>query len=274
MYKNRLQLTKLRITLRFQAASHLPSFVGNTLRGALGRALSQLCCEWDSPRCDTCNKTAACVYGAMFKAQSSSSIPNPYVISAPFPSNGHYKSGDKLAFFITLFGSACIFERDVLSAAESMCTAKLKDAELVDAVCDYSRQWSDEGAESIVPCDKLTVHFMTPTEIRIGGEAITEVDFATLTESLFGRITDIIGNYTEGEFVLPYRLSVRKPLIQSEYNLKKVHLTTSGQPIDAILGTISYFGDVTRYLPYIDLGTQLHIGKKTTRGCGEYVFEI
>ncbi|MDR0221894.1 MAG: CRISPR system precrRNA processing endoribonuclease RAMP protein Cas6, partial [Lachnospiraceae bacterium] len=43
---------------------------------------------------------------------------------------------------------------------------------------------------------------------------------------------------------------------------------------DGFVGTVSYFGDVTRYLPYIDLGSQIHIGKKTTRACGEYVFEI
>ena len=38
----------------------------------------------------------------------------------------------------------------------------------------------------------------------------------------------------------------------------------ASEPVDGILGEARYFGDVTRYLPYIDLGTQLHLGKKTT----------
>ena len=43
---------------------------------------------------------------------------------------------------------------------------------------------------------------------------------------------------------------------------------------NGIVGSVRYKGDITKYLPYIDLGSQIHIGKKTTRGCGEYEFEF
>ena len=46
---NRLQLTKLRFILRFSADVLLPHFIGNTIRGAFGQALSLACCENKSP---------------------------------------------------------------------------------------------------------------------------------------------------------------------------------------------------------------------------------
>ena len=178
-----------------------------------------------------------------------------------------------LDFYIILCGSACIFEDAVLNAAQSLCAGKLKHAQLVSAGCEYAREWTDRGAETIAQCDTLTVHFMSPTEIRSGGSAVAEIDFALFIDSLFGRISGIIDNYTDSEFILPYRLVERKPFVQADYDLRRVRFSTGGQPIDGVIGKVRYFGDITRYLPYIDLGTQLHIGKKTTRGCGEYYFE-
>ena len=274
MVKNRLHLTKLRFTLRFRADSQLPPFVGNMIRGAFGHALSRQCCEWDISRCAACGNVANCAYGSMFKAQNGESVPNPYVISVPYPGMGHYRDGSTLDFSIVLCGSARRFEADVVCAAKSMCTGSLRNTELADAWREYDREWSDCGAETIEHCDALEVQFVTPTEIRSAGEAIADISFALLVDSLFGRIAGIIDHYTDSEFELPYCLMERKPFIHSECDLRRERFSTSGQPIDGILGTVRYFGDVTRYLPYIDLGSQLHVGKKTTRGCGEYVFGI
>ena len=274
MLENKLQITKLRFELRFSAESRFPSFVGNTIRGAFGRALSKQCCIWERLRCDDCANAADCAYGAVFKAQNGESVPNPYVIAAPYPSARSYSKGEALDFAITLFGSACKFENDVLCAAESMCTGSLRNASLADARLVYAREWSDRGAEHIEPCGSLTVRFVAPTEIRSRGEIVTDISFEQMTDSLFGRIADIIDSYTEGEFVVPYRLLNRKPFVKSDSQLEIMRFSTNAQPIEGVIGTVRYSGEITCYLPYIDLGSQLHIGKKTTRGCGEYIFEI
>jgi hypothetical protein len=256
---NALRLAKHRFSLRFTADAVLPGFIGNTVRGALGAALDDL----GSP-----------AYERMFKINSAESIPNPYTISVPYPSKVCYKKDDALAFEITLFGLACEFGDDVTAAARDMCKGKLENCVTDGHELIYDREWSDAGAESMPYCGELTVHFLTPTEIHSGKEPLMEIDFNTFIDSLFGRISDIIGNYTDGELVIPYSLVARRPFVQAEYNLKSVEFKTSGQPIRAVTGRIKYSGDVTRYLPYIDLGSQTHIGKKTTRACGEYSFEI
>jgi len=81
-------------------------------------------------------------------------------------------------------------------------------------------------------------------------------------------------NYGENELILPYSLMYRKSYIKMECDLRTVKFQTNDQPIIGLLGQVRYYGDVTRYLPYIDLGSQTHIGKKTSRACGEYTFEI
>ena len=274
MIENILQIVKLGFTLGFRAGSRLPSFVGNTIRGAFGASLSRQCCVMEKLRCDNCDALETCAYGSMFKVQNEESVPNPYVISAPYPSKGDYGADDTLDFSISLFGTAHRFENDVIRAAESMCNGTLRNAVLEDSWQEYNREWSDSGAESIEFCDVLDIRFLAPAELRSKGEALKEISFEQLIDSLFGRIADIIDNYTNSEFVLPYSLLERKPYVKAESQLESFSFSTNSQPIEAVMGSVRYFGDVTRYLPYIDLGTQLHIGKKTTRGCGEYTFMI
>jgi hypothetical protein len=256
---NRLKLNKYNVTLRFTKDAALPPFVGNTLRGAVGQSLYS-----KFPN----------AYERVFKADGAHSAPNPFVISAPYPGNGVYAAGDTLDFTITLFGSACTFESDVLSALKRMCNGKLADAEIAGAERMYTREWSDGGAESIPHTDTLTLRFLTPTEILSSKEPLAELDFKKFIDSLFGRIAGVIDHYTDGEFVVPYTLLACKPFMKADYNLTPVKFQTGGQPISGFIGAIRYFGDITRYLPYIDLGGQIHIGKKTTRSCGEYNFEI
>jgi len=256
---NNLALSKTQYTLIFNNAAQLPTFIGNTIRGALGQSL------YDNNRS---------VYDAVFKTSPETSIPNPFAISAPYPCKNTYNRGDTLAFFITLFGFACEYDDVVSDAVRLMCKGKLLSAELLETDSIYSCDWSDSGAESIERCDKITLDFVSPTELLGCKKPVFEPDFSTFIDSLFGRILDICDNYGKSEFIIPYSMIARKPQVTAEYDLKRVQINSNKNPINGFVGKVIYFGDVTRYLPYIDLGSQIHIGKKTTRSCGEYSFEI
>jgi hypothetical protein len=214
------------------------------------------------------------VYERVFKIEAAESVPNPYAISALYPSEMRYKAGDALSFSLTLFGDACDYSADFETAAKEMCRGKLENCIFRACETEYDRVWSDSGAESIPPRDEIRIKFVTPTEILSGKQPVREVAFETFIDSLLGRIGGIIDNYTDAEFVIPYALIAKKPFVAAEYDLEPIDFQTSGQPINGFWGTVRYTGGITRYLPYIDLGSQLHIGKKTTRSCGEYSFEI
>ena len=155
-----------------------------------------------------------------------------------------------------------------------MCKGRLENAICHSKRLEYDRVWSDNGADSIPYCDDLTVKFLTPAEILSSKEPVDKLSFSSFIDSLFGRISGLIDNYTDRQFIVPYSLVADKPYVRAEHTLKEITLKTSGQPIHSFIGTVRYYGDVTRYLPYIDLGSQTHIGKKTTRACGEYTFTI
>jgi hypothetical protein len=258
-YVNSLRLVKWRFLLTFAEETNMPPFVGNTIRGALGKSL-----------CD--NFPAA--YNAVFKVSAGGSIPNPFVISAPYPSKEFYQTGESLEFAVTLFGAACGFADDIIGAAKRMSGGKLSGTNLSNVTCEYSREWSDAGVQTIPPYGDITIHFVTPTELLRGKEPVCEPSFGTLIDSLFGRIAGIVDHYGESAFVLPYSLFADKPLVKAEFDLKQVKISLNKQPINGFTGTARYRGDITPYLPYIDLGSQIHIGKKTTRSCGEYIFEL
>jgi hypothetical protein len=245
--------------LGFTADTKLPPFVGNTIRGAIGSALDRM---------------GSHSYENAFKIDSTGSVTNPYTISVPYPSKTNYAKGETLDFCLILFGDACEYGADFATAAKEMCRGKLKNCVLQSCEKEYDRVWSDAGAENIPTCNEILLGFITPTEILSSKHPIPELTFEAFIDSLFGRIGGIIDNYTDTEFIVPYALLAKKPLVKAEYNLEPLRFQTSGQPISAFVGTIKYTGDITRYLPYIDLGSQIHIGKKTTRACGEYVFEI
>ena len=255
---NSLKLLKLSFVLSFQDERVLPPFVGNTIRGALGKAL---------------NDNFPAVYDAVFKVKGGESVPNPFVISTPYPGRGSYSYGESLTFNVTLFGSACKYAENIAAAAELMGKGKLAGAMLTQSTIEYYQEWSDAGADAAPPCDRLTLNFITPTELLSSKDPVYEPEFGQLMDRLFGRISTIFDYYGDRELVIPYSLIGKKPFVRAEYDIKKVQINSNQQPIDGFIGTIRYFGDVTRYLPYIDLGSQVHLGKKTTRSCGEFTFD-
>jgi len=229
------------------------------IRGALGQSLY---------------KNYPHVYENMMKVDRPNSTPNPFVISAPYPSKRSYAAGETLSFYVTLLGSAYVFEQNVLDAAAYMCEGKLSATQLTGFEQIYNMEWTDEGAAHIPMCEALRVNFISPTEIFIQKQLATQLDFSTFVDRVFLRIAGIIDSYGESEFVVPYHLIYAKPYIETACDFQVVKFQAGGQPITGFLGQVQYLGDVTRYLPYVDLCSQIHVGKKTTRACGEYRFEI
>ena len=208
----------------------------------------------------------------MFKVESDKSVPNPFVISVPYPSSRTYTPDESLSFTITLLGSACDFEQAIIDTASLMFSGKLATAKLAACQQLYNLEWTDEGSQHISPCDKITINFLTPTEIFVNGQLPEQLDFSTFIDRIFVRISGVMDNHGESEFIIPYNLAYNKPFVKAECKLHSTHFKTNNQPITGLLGQVQYYWDITRYLPYIDLGSQIHIGKKTSRSCGEYSF--
>ena len=235
-------------------ATRLLPFIGNTIRGALGQAL------YNHDR-DT--------FDAVFKVDNDISAPNAFSLSVPYPSKGSYDAGDAFVFQVRLFGKAGAYSKNIIKAASAMNMGKLANAK-IDFMHMDRYDWADEMQASAPVCEAIKLDFITPTELISGKRPVRTPEFPFFVDILFGRISDICEYYGDREFIIPYALVARKPLISAEYFNKPVEINSNKQPIRGFTGRIHYYGDLTRYAPYFALGSMLNIGKKTTRSCGEY----
>ncbi|MDR1465481.1 MAG: CRISPR system precrRNA processing endoribonuclease RAMP protein Cas6 [Oscillospiraceae bacterium] len=216
-------------------------------------------------------------------------MPAPFVIHAPEFGKRQWQAGESLIFSILLFGTAVRRSAEVLRAASVVFESRFAQTQgalvlrsVRDGFTGQSAEkdlqiavWSDEGAQSIPPAQGIKIRFLSPTQIYHDRFVADKPDFPLFIDSLLARIAAMIDVYGENEFTLPYGLHRRKPQVTMQFSTQRITIPQDhGQRVDGVIGEVLYEGGITRYLPYLDLGTQLHVGKKTTRGCGQYEMEI
>lgn len=295
---NTLEIVKLQFQARILEDIELPRYLGNTIRGALGNTLVRLYCHQSGPNCETCKNKDDCIYAQLFKAtrrpEGFATVPNPFVIEVPADNKHCYQKGEELVFRILLFGRAIYRIREIIEAVDQIfmgCFANTKDCIVLEKVWDSytdqiiyqfnhfvcnaeARIWSDEHRDKIMENQEIKLSFLSPTQILKQKKLFMTWDFSDFMDHLFSRISNMIDLYGKGEFVIPYGLSYRKPHVLTTSNLKKVRIPQGKNFFDGFIGSVTFSGKLNRYMPYIDLGTQLHIGKLTTRGFGKYEIEM
>ncbi|MDR1639700.1 MAG: CRISPR system precrRNA processing endoribonuclease RAMP protein Cas6 [Clostridiales bacterium] len=273
---NSLKLIKLNFAAKATRGAYLPPYLGNSLRGALGQSLYRRNCIRPGGDCSYCSKASTCPYSCVFKSQAQveglDSVPNPFVISFEWDKKNRYEAGDMLDFSITLIGTGCLWKDELIAAVGEMFQKKLSCLALDSVTVAYEQEWSDEG--QLPEVSTVAIHLKTPLVFLSSKALVTEIDFPSFIDSVFVRIAGINDTYGETEFVLPFSLTHRKPKIISENKLESVTIKQEKQPIVGLVGEIRFSGELTRYMPYLDLCSEIHMGKMTTRGCGRYEYTI
>lgn len=292
---NSLKIVKLEFTLKATGEFTLPRFVGNTLRGAIGNALVHLYCDKHDPKCDCCDNRDECVYSNVFKSKYTTeylpTVPNPFTIDIG-KTKRIYISGDKLCFGVTLIGDAIYYcdnfieavkyaaehnfgERnlpvELVSVRDEFSDALLKSADDFDTEYDHIyAEWTDNNAQN--EADHIHIEFLTP--FIYSNQNCENITFYEFMDRLFDRISAITDVYGDNEFVLPYNFAVHKNKIKTVCDLKPVIVKQKNKEYEASIGAIDFYGNLTRYIPYIILGQEIHFGKMTTRGFGQYKVDI
>lgn len=284
---NSLRVLKLKFCVRADKEYVSRNFIGNKLRGALGRAMVKLYCIHKELTCDTCSNLNSCIYRKVFKPLPLSgeftTQPAPFVLEVSGMNQTRIKKGRELSFCITVFGdriryweeillsAVAVFERDKESFNRSFSITEISSAienksiwrrgELISE--PLAALWSD-SYENTRDMNKeeeirLMVDFKSALLTKESHEYLSFQDFI---DFLFYRAASIIDLYEDEEFIIPYRLLNRKPYVTTEY-LRK-----------GDKNKLIFTGRIAGYLPYIDIGSYLHLGKKSTYGFGEYTYEI
>jgi len=301
-------LARVRFTLTPLGDLTLPEFKGYTLRGRFGDILKKTTCLFET-NCLECPSPENCVFFYLFRTQISHGslkrdLPKPFVLNPPLEERKDWKIVFELIFIgrgmefiplvvflfsqlgrVGLGGSGRDGRRGkyYLEKVESLTLdgesqLLYSHTEQVLQSGVQVIQWKDfqARAERLKTLSGVTVKFLTPAQIKYGGYARQDIDFHILIESLVRRIRMLCRYHCGEELEIDLaelRTEAKRVRVEKRETFwfrQKRDPKGKGYNLNGISGQIAYRGPVERFLPYLFVGEQIGIGKKTSFGLGRY----
>lgn len=279
---NQLRFLKMEIDLLALSDYKSLNFIGNKLRGAMGRSMVRLFYEEKGKDFKRCKKEGEGVYYKVFKPEpirsDFTSTPAPFVLQVS-ELNKKVKKGERVSFSICVFGNAVVFWKEIILSLKDVFQQKsnifnqsfqlirvvssidgsifLQDEDFVSN--PMANLWTDTNKlekEAYEEEIRLIVEFKSAPLLK--EETADGIDFSRFMDMIFLRLASMMDLYEEEECILPYGLLLRKPKVLTEF-------LREGDKLK-----LRFTGKIGRYLSYIDIGSHLHVGKKSTYGFGEY----
>lgn len=277
----------------------LPTNKASMLRGGFGNIFRKLnCINKSNKTCKGCPVKETCAYSYIFETQEFSQKTRPYIIEVPFNDKRSFKKDEMIPFSIVLLGNATKFlphfiftfiELGKKGLTKKQYKFKLEKVVDTDGSIVFQNDkivkkgivlnWDEIIKNRKLNIqDKLTLNFTTPLRIAQDNELQSEISFELIMKKLTKRINDIYKYHCDIHDNIDY-----KPLIEKAKdiniafnNLKwKDWIRYSNRQkrkmiFGGLLGNITFKGNFEEFLPYIILGSYIHIGKNCTFGQGKY----
>lgn len=268
------------------------------IRGALGNQLKRVACQVDGGQCASCPLTTGCAYAVLFEPQPGrsdlmqrfESVPRPFILdvsASPQPGGGH-----EIFLDLTLIGPANRFLRDIWSAVERIARRGLSGPSLTLRAISWQgpgdsppepegelSPWQPSGRWA----ERIGITAVTPLRMLEGGRLVRSVPFPLLFRTLFRRVQALQVFWGE-ETMQPglretlYDLADRVQLTGERWVLHEEARYSTRQrrmvPLTGILGEAWYEGEMMPLLPYLELGTWVHVGKGSAVGLGAYRLDV
>jgi len=127
------------------------------------------------------------------------------------------------------------------------------------------------------PTSHLTLIFETPVRIKDEGDlAVAELPFSLLAKRLYERAVLLSHYHCRAEME-----DVDKPLDGADkvrikenrlrwYDWERYSARKGKMKLGGLIGSITYEGDLERFLPLLRIGEYIHVGKAVVFGLGRY----
>lgn len=277
-----LKYLPLLIQLECCEAAELPSYLGSTIHGVLGWALS----------------SNSRVYTYLFENRKygggKQDIINPYLIELT-SRHGKYKEGDILRFKLILLGDSIQAAEDViqvlihvnkfvLGASRKLfrLTSILHGERFMpiwqDGVFEYdARIFERLEVMEQLNYSRCSIQMVTPLRIRRGGELLLNVDFPTIIRNITKRVsmlTERYGGYVDNEHIQIVLEQASNIVVRSSdlyiANINRYSTRRDGtMDMSGLLGAMTCEGELALFAPWLLAARKLHIGRNTTFGYGQ-----
>lgn len=298
-----------RFTVAADAPLELPGFWGDLVRSTWGAALRELACATSAPTCEGCPLSRACLYRALFdpvvpaghKLERTQSMPAPYVIHVPPSGFRKLSAGQTFRFGMTLLGASHRHFPIARLALERALAKGWMKHRVPLSLCGVERQeagkWlvqdpADDGATaplasaSLAPpahlegTRVLSVELLTPCRLQVDGRVLNpgQISPRAWLMALARRVSHLTQAYGTGANAL--RLSALAEAAQSskfnhaDLRWRDWHRYSSRQqrvmPMGGIVGRVQLTGPLAGFMPLLELGQRINIGKHASFGLGAY----
>lgn len=289
-----LQVRPLRF--EFQAVDSIsfpPGQAANMFRGAFGEIFRRIACQPDCPGARTCPRARDCAYARMFEprgdAHSPSGFgdhPRPFVLRAAALDGKHCEAGQNFSLEANVFDPEIPARQYFADAFGQLCHEGLGRGRprigLVDAV-ELPLVEVDLTAPAWPVCG-IKISFLTPTELKIGGETLREPRFDALLKRTRDRVAGLIGLYqtpAPSDTVDFRGMGARATAIRmSAGRIEQVDLerrsgrTGQRHSLGGFTGEAEYEGDLAEFLPWLEAARWTGVGRLTVWGNGMLQVEV
>lgn len=303
-----LYLHKYRIIIQPEEVIILPPYKGSALRGLFGHSLRKIVCVQKDKDCQECLLRLKCVYSYIFETPAPENelrkyreAPHPYIITPPITKKRYFKEDEEVDFELVLIGRANDYlpyfvyafsemgktglgrERGKfrLLAVESL-DAEGRQTEIYNTYDNTLRPADNRitfSTPSFSPLSCLRLNFLTPTRIKEKQDLLAkEIPFGLLIERLYERAM-LLSYYhchkdepfTESEKFLTEAGKVRIKENRLKWYDWERHSNRKGRmKLGGLIGSITYEGDLDKFLPLLKMGQYIHVGKAVVFGLGRY----
>lgn len=124
--------------------------------------------------------------------------------------------------------------------------------------------------------EHCSIHLLTPLRIRRNGKMLCDVDFPTLIRNITARVTALTARYggtvNAEEVEQICELANQVTRTSAGLFLSKVERYSSKRnskmDLSGLLGALTFEGDLSVFVPWLNAARILHIGRNVTFGCG------
>lgn len=238
-----------------------------------------------------------------------SDIPLPFLLEPPADGRTHYAAGELLTFRLVLIGRAInalpyfivVFQRlgeqglgpdraryalaevTFVDPVTAQPTPILTDGRFVPMAQEQGVSVAALMADAPAPAlDTLTLHFLTPTRLKYDDQILqTPPPFHVVIRTLLRRVSSLSYFHGGQRWETDYRgwiaraetVTTSAAAVAWHDGSRYSTRTQQRMPLGGLVGSVTYAGDLTPFLPLLRLGELIHVGKNAVFGNGRFVVE-